>query len=489
MNRIREIWAYLRLNRKMQLSLMLIIVPLFILLVAVYLTIYSYNQQYDRIIAVTAEAGRFSINFRDEIDYKIYLIVVGNSTFEEEKPYESINEAKAITSKLIQNTSLEDNRLRAETIMKLLGNLEKYVRQIEENKSIGGRYDENISIWNDYVQIVTNLIQSNVLEYTFYETKAMDQVRMGLSESIGRITLLSLIIFVVLFALALFLSVVVPNSIVKPIHHLNDITNQVAKGDLTVRANVKQGAEVIKLGESLNSMIEKIDNLLTAVKIDEKNLREAELELLQSQINPHFLYNTLDTIIWLAESGQQGQVVDMVGSLSNFFRTSLNHGKDMVTLKEEEIHIRSYLQIQHVRYQDILEYEIDLPETVKEALIPKITLQPLVENALYHGIKNKRGKGLIRVSAEPEDDSVIIAVHDNGIGMSEERLQEIIARLSQKASSTSEGKRESYGLYNVNERIRLRFGDCYGLSISSTFGVGTCVQVRIPRYPMQQNDQ
>jgi len=113
MNRIREIWACLRLIRKMQLSRMLIIVPLFILLVAVYLTIYSYNQQYDRIIAVTAEAGRFSIDFRDEIDYKIYLIVVGNSTFEDEKPYESINEAKAITSKLIQNTSLEDNRLRA----------------------------------------------------------------------------------------------------------------------------------------------------------------------------------------------------------------------------------------------------------------------------------------------------------------------------------------------------------------------------------------
>jgi two-component system sensor histidine kinase YesM len=135
----------------------------------------------------------------------------------------------------------------------------------------------------------------------------MDQVRMGLSESIGRITLLSLIIFVVLFALALFLSVVVPNSIVKPIHHINDITNQVAIGDLTVRANVKQGAEVIKLGESLNSMIEKIDNLLTAVKIDEKNLREAELELLQSR-STHFLYNTLDTIIWIAESGQQGQL-------------------------------------------------------------------------------------------------------------------------------------------------------------------------------------
>ncbi|KAE9628769.1 hypothetical protein GND95_13625 [Defluviitalea raffinosedens] len=228
-------------------------------------------------------------------------------------------------------------------------------------------------------------------------------------------------------------------------------------------------------------MIGRIEYLLDAVKTEEKNLREAELELLQAQINPHFLYNTLDTIIWLAESGNPKEVVDMVKALSDFFRTSLNHGNGMFTLKEEERHVKSYLQIQHVRYQDILEYEIDLPDDIKDAIIPKITLQPIVENALYHGIKNRRGKGKISVTGMREGNDVVISIADNGAGMTPEQLNKITTLLNEgHAGGKVQKKMDSYGLYNVNQRIKLKFGNNYGLSISSVYGEGTCVKVRIP---------
>lgn len=479
LNSIKRVFKDLKLNRKIQLLLLLIIVSLFILFALIFYNMYRFNQQYDQIIANAAEAGKFSINFKENFDYKIYLLIAGHSSFEEEDPYISINEARVIAQDLINNTNIEDNKRRAEIILKLLGNLEKYTKRIEENKKVGGHYDDNINIWENDVQLVTGLIQSTVLEYTYYETSGMEQVRAQVSESLGRITLYSLIVFAVLVAVALVLSVIIPNSIVRPIHHLNDVTKQVAKGDLSVRANVAFGAEVRELGESLNLMIEQIDKLLTAVKIDEKNLRQAELELLQAQINPHFLYNTLDTIIWLAESGKQNEVVDLVESLSDFFRTSLSRGDGLVTLREEERHMRSYLQIQHVRYCDILEYEIDIPERLKETILPKITLQPIIENALYHGIKNRRGMGRIVVKAYEENGDVVILVSDNGIGITDERLDEIKAMLDK----TNENRRlhnDSYGLFNVNERIKLKFGDRFGISITSKLHEGTCVKIRVP---------
>lgn len=204
--------------------------------------------------------------------------------------------------------------------------------------------------------------------------------------------------------------------------------------------------------------------------------KQTELTALQSQINPHFLYNTLDTIIWLAEAGKQKEVVDMVGSLSEFFRTSLNQGKDIIPIREELQHVKSYLEIQQVRYQDILEYEIHMPEELEKYLIPKITIQPIVENALYHGIKNKRGLGHILINGRREKNHFVIQIEDNGIGISEERL----AQVRDKIQYRSPAGNDIYGLYNVNERIHLNFGEKFGISIESDYGDGTVVSILLP---------
>lgn len=471
----------LKLNKKIQISLLLLIIPLFILFGLLFFNIYKMNMKYDQIITNASKAGQFSIKFKEEFDYSIYLLIAGHSSFEEEDPYQKIKEARNIIMDLTNNTNLEDNKQRAENILRLLDNLEKYVLRIQENKEIGGHYDENITIWEKDIQIVTSLIQSTVLEYTYYETKGMEQIRIEIVGNFNEITLFTMIIFAVLVIMELILSIVIPNSIVRPIEHLSDVTNQVAKGDLTVRANVLYGAEVKDLSNSLNSMIGKIDYLLSAVKVEGENLREAELELLQAQIKPHFLYNTLDTIMWLAESGDQKEVVKMVDSLSDFFRTSLNHGDGMFTLREEERHVRSYLEIQQVRYQDILEYQIDFSEDTKDVMIPKITLQPIVENALYHGIKNQRNMGKIIISAGRKGDDVIITVKDNGVGMTNNQLDNLNQKFKRiNKQSDPKKKKESYGLYNVNERIKLKFGNGYGITIQSVQGEGTSVLVKIP---------
>ena len=209
---------------------------------------------------------------------------------------------------------------------------------------------------------------------------------------------------------------------------------------------------------------------------EQVRLRKAEFELLQSQINPHFLYNTLDAIIWLAEAGEQKKVVSMVGNLSEFFRTSLNQGKDIISIREELQHVRSYLEIQQVRYQDILKYEIQVPKEINKYMIPKITIQPLVENALYHGIKNKRGPGRITVGAKREEEYFVIFIEDNGIGINKERLEQVRNKILYKTSAEN----DIYGLYNVNERIRLNFGEKYGISIESIYGEKTTVSIILP---------
>ena len=195
-----------------------------------------------------------------------------------------------------------------------------------------------------------------------------------------------------------------------------------------------------------------------------------ETKLLQAQINPHFLYNTLDTIVWLAEDKRNEEAVSMVTSLSDFFRTTLCQGRDYITVHEEKSHIESYLKIQQFRYQDIMDYEIEIEEQMRDFVIPKLLLQPLVENALYHGAKNKRGKSLIRVTGRLENGKLIFKVTDNGKGMTQAELDKLRENIKK---TPNERESDSFGLANINQRIRHYYGKDYGLYIESEENKGT----------------
>ena len=264
------------------------------------------------------------------------------------------------------------------------------------------------------------------------------------------------------------------NRIVDPIDTICERLEAIGKGSLLVCEPIQADVEEVQLlTDGIENMVGHLKRLIDKNAEQEKQRRNTELALLQAQINPHFLYNTLDTIIWLIESREIGEAVKMVSSLSNFFRFSLSRGQNVITIAEEAQHIRSYLEIQQMRYRDLMEYDIDIPIDLENFMLPKLTLQPLVENALYHGIKNRRRKGFIRVTCRAQDETLVLEVVDDGAGMSKERLIEMQEALT-------DGKGEGFGLRTVHQRIQILFGEQYGLTLESTPGTGTKVIVKIP---------
>jgi len=284
----------------------------------------------------------------------------------------------------------------------------------------------------------------------------------------------------IVFTIGLY--VFVTSRLTRPIQILKHKMRKAASGFLEVKVKPAGNDELADLGNSFNLMIEQIKMLMERSIREREQVQKAELRTLQAQINPHFLYNSLDSIVWMAEAGKTREVIRLVQALSRFFRISLSKGRDLISVGEEVEHVRNYLVIQQMRYSDILEYEIDVAPELKTIPILKMTLQPIVENALYHGIKNKRGKGRIRISgAAGQDRTLRLLVTDNGIGMSEGKLAELRLLLEDHPPTHGEGEPDGgFGLLNVQRRLRLYYGPQYGIAIDSREGFGTMVEVTIP---------
>ena len=471
-----ELYNRSTLATKIRFSYLVLLVPIFSILFFSIYNLWSCNQRYEDMINSTLVASEFSLDFKKDFDYEIYLVIVGNKTLKESDVDTLLRHAKSVVKGLENITESQDNRVRLQDIRKYLDSLQVYVARIDENMAEGNLYEENMEIWENDVQIVTTLVRDEISQYTYYEIQGIQKSRDDYQKFYTWMLRFCLIALAGVVVAVGIMSYLIPLSITRPFKELSQVTDEIAKGNLSVRANVNTGAEATALSNSMNTMIDKINELLEQVTTEQIRLRKAEFELLQAQINPHFLYNTLDAIIWLAEAGEQKRVVGMVRNLSDFFRTSLNQGKDINSIKEEMLHVKSYLEIQHVRYQDILSYDIEVPESLYIYSIPKITIQPLVENALYHGIKNKRGMGHISIRGQAGEKDFTITVTDDGIGIDETRLMQVQSGIQNKVLT---GK-DFYGLYNVCERIRLNFGEEYGIFIESVYGEGTSVRVILP---------
>ncbi len=471
-----ELYNRSTLATKIRFSYLVLLVPIFFILFFSIYNLWSCNQRYEDMINSTLVASEFSLDFKKDFDYEIYLVIVGNKTLKESDVDTMLRHAKSVVKGLENITESQDNRDRLQDIRKYLDSLQVYVARIDENMAEGNLYEENMEIWENDVQIVTTLVRDEISQYTYYEVQGIQKSRDDYQKFYTWMLRFCLIALAGVVVAVGIMSYLIPLSITRPFKELSQVTDEIAKGNLSVRANVNTGEEATALSNSMNTMIDKINELLEQVTTEQTRLRKAEFELLQAQINPHFLYNTLDAIIWLAEAGEQKRVVGMVRNLSDFFRTSLNQGKDINSIKEEMLHVKSYLEIQHVRYQDILSYDIEVPESLYIYSIPKITIQPLVENALYHGIKNKRGMGHISIRGQAGEKDFTITVTDDGIGIDETRLRQVQSGIQNKVLT---GK-DFYGLYNVCERIRLNFGEEYGIFIESVYGEGTSVRVILP---------
>ncbi|AIQ34611.1 MULTISPECIES: cache domain-containing sensor histidine kinase [unclassified Paenibacillus] len=299
------------------------------------------------------------------------------------------------------------------------------------------------------------------------------------ANSIRQLIIVSVVLSIVF---AITLHYLLTKRLTRPIQLLQHKMRLTASGYLEAKVKPVGTDEIADLGQSFNIMVEKIKELLEQSIRKQQQLQKAELRTLQAQINPHFLYNTLDSIIWMAEAGKSDAVIQLVKALSDLFRISLNKGRDWVMIHTELAHAQSYLVIQQMRYRDILEYRVEVDPEILEYPILNMTLQPLIENALYHGIKNKRGKGLIIIGGYMEDSAVILTVKDNGIGISTERLALLKQQLEHPLQSEEEEPTEGgFGLQNVHQRLRLYFGSEYGVLLESIAGTGTTISVRIPK--------
>ena len=328
-------------------------------------------------------------------------------------------------------------------------------------------------------------------EWQIYSLRSKDSLVGNLEELRSFI----LIMLSVSTAISILTIGILANSITKPLRQFVSIMNKTIGQEFHVQFKYPYNDEVGHLAKSFNYMVSEIDDLVTqlninieALKEEKENVktvqaqkRKAELKALQAQINPHFLYNTLNAITWQAADQGALEISVLSNSLGKFFRVSLSKGKEIITLREEIEHVGSYLSIQSIRYKSKLNYAIDMPQEILDVPIIKLVLQPLVENAIYHGIKLKNAGGFIKIYATVfmEDGckkTLKLCVEDDGMGIDEEKLKVLNESLDLGITNTNEG----YGIYNVNERIKLYYGEEYGLRLESKKGCWTRAAIRVP---------
>ena len=277
--------------------------------------------------------------------------------------------------------------------------------------------------------------------------------------------------------LMLGVDVILIQKITKPVSRLHQAIQSFGVGKLDVRVDETGIGEISSLEQGFNQMAGEIQELMDRSISQEQEKRHMERRLLQAQISPHFLYNTLDSIIWMIQGKQYEGAGKMVSLLARFFRVALSKGKDIIPLRQEVEHATSYLSIQNIRFQDKFDFELNIDESLMEYLCPKITIQPILENAIYHGVENMFGDGKIILSIQEHGEDICIEVSDNGEGMTEEQVEKILHHDIRKTS----GKGSGVGVYNVDSRIKLLYGENYGISIQSELDEGTTVKILLPK--------
>ena len=476
-----------KLENKMKWMLLSTMIPMAVLIIVLLVFFWHYTNKYNQLSNNLAVSSEYNANYRnsnndmsfkDEVDMDIYYVTIGRKG-RDGLPIEQVDKAIDTVEKL-KNTSTKKESLRSLKYMtNYLTNLKKRMNQLFEIKD----YEERQEFVANNTEILTTLFEKEMQNYIYQEATQLVQLESQLAGNV-RLTLLTMCAVILLSVIILLRrSFRLTYSITKPVSEILQNIKKVGKGEYkNISAVPADCVEIQELDAGTRKMAGRIKGLLENVRKEQEAQHLTELQLIQAQVNPHFLYNTLDTIVWLVEGGMDQDAVDMITSLSVFFRTSLSKGKDIIPLSEEERHTLSYLEIQQSRYRDILEFEINIPAELDNIMVPKLTLQPLAENALYHGIKNKRGKGKILIEGFDLGEDMMLRVTDNGQGMTPERLHEV-----QEAIRT--GERAGFGLAAVSERIALYYGPGYGLKISSTEGEGTVMEVYMAKKIMSTNDE
>ena len=345
--------------------------------------------------------------------------------------------------------------------------------RVKENNLVAAGYDDG-----SREEIFNGTRQTVVTKTVGYTGWKLVGVIKGTGISLNMLKTRLFIVFVIL--LIIFIVILINSYIsfrvTNPIRELEKSVKALEEGNLDADIYMGGSYEVQHLGKSVQDMKFRIKGLMQDIVNEHDEKRKSEFDSLQAQINPHFLYNTLDIIVWQIENEKQSEAVHTVTALARFFRLSLGKGKNIVTVKDEIEHVKNYLMIQHMRFKNKFDYEFDIAEDVLELPSLKLMLQPLVENAIYHGMEFMDGDGMIMVKAWREEDELYLSVADNGLGMTEDKVEMILTG----KSTSGNGRGSGIGVKNVNERIKLYFGEAYGLTIDSEPDEGTTVIIHLP---------
>ena len=454
------------------------------LAISIYLLISmsNYNHTYNKIVQNLTIANSYNLDFKEEMDESLYKMVVGYVTVDDfddaeelKSPYVLIKNLRKEFRNLKKITTDTESKLWLDSLLRNIDTLENRVDDLVQNIHVGGTYDSNIKELDDNIYILTELIQDDIQYYIYYQTESMEKVTDTLNTQIRTFIIICACLIAVL-TIGLVMAVMqITTGMLRPIQVLAQAAGRISKGDLDARADVDSRDEIAVLADRFNDMAGNIQTLVVKVREDEQKMRKADLRLLQEQINPHFLYNTLDAIAWMCEAGRNEDAVEMVNALARLFRISISRGHELIPIEKELQHAEAYLQIQKYRYKNQFTYHFTVDEDCVHCLCNKITLQPIIENAIVHGLDLMVDDGHIEITVRPDGDDILLIVSDDGIGMEPEQ----VAALLQNEPSDRTG----IGIKNVNDRLRIYFGPGYGLSIESAPYAGTTVTIRTPRVP------
>lgn len=345
----------------------------------------------------------------------------------------------------------------------------------EENNTEAAGYEDTTVKENFHGE--KRLVTVKTISYTGWKLISVVPMK---SFSMGMTGMRNLVVLLVALTV---LAVVILNQMVsarisKPLRRLNDSVKEWEAGNMNPDIYIGGSMEVEHLGKTLRSTVAQIRQLMDDIVVEQEEKRKSELDALQSQINPHFLYNTLDSIVWMITGERYDDAVFMITQLASLFRISLSKGKTVIKIEDEVKHARNYMNIQKIRYKNSFEVDFQIEEDILDGCIVKLVLQPLLENAIYYGMEFMDGEGEIHVRGYRKDKDVYLEVEDNGLGMPEEEAAEL---LNGKERPHKHGS--GVGLVNVHSRLKLRFGEAYGLIIRSCPDEGMMVQIHIPYVP------
>lgn len=461
------------LQRISWLMLILSIVPL-IISVLIYT---RYLFAYERSVGNISEANRIANDVEEKIMEEAWSLTYGQMSTAEFSKSNSVNRIKKEITEIKKNTQSTQERATLNIVNRSLDNVDSYLEKIVANVEADAPFKENQELMV-HVESATNLVHEILQDFVNVEIKLAANHSQQVRQAILILSVIEAVIITTIIFFSRKTNTRLMRQVQQPMEEMIKMADALSDGKLNYRINSLPGNELQKLSNSMNEMADNLVVLLEENALKQYNLAQSEVRVLQAQITPHFIYNSLDAILVLEEMGESEKVKEMTYALSDFFRISLSQGQDWIPVEKEIKHINDYLIILQIRYGDALTYSIEIEEKIKKYSMLKMILQPLIENAVYHGTKLVRRTGKIVVQAFLDDqDFIHFYIIDNGKGITAERLKEINAELKDGLDTEFQ---EGYGLFNVNKRLLLYYGKEAKIEITSIVDTGTTVHVIIP---------